>query len=141
MWEWLELVWYVMSSSAVALGWFGDEKPPPPLEEPTPWRCGADRSVIDRFGVSSSGMWDLVTRDKKHILFFERKDGYTLHYDIDDKNDVPRVSFRTRLVPPREVEEEMTLHAKSQQQLWDLRIHEKAMYTYLLRHSDYLERV
>jgi len=131
--------------SGIMLGWIslGDEnqKPLPPLTESTPWRYGADHLLIDRFGVSPDGMWDIVTQNKKHIIFFEGKDGYTLHWDISNTRDVPCVTFKTRLVPPRKVEFEMTLHAKNNQQLFDLRIPEKAMHQYVLRSYDKLEHV
>lgn len=71
-------------------------------------------------------------------MFFEI-DSYQISWDISENNDVPRITQRSRLVPPRKSETEITIHAKSHAQVWDLRIPEKEMYEYLL--SQKLETV
>lgn len=127
-----------LALSGIALGWisFGDEKPLSPLTEPTPWKHGAEKSPIVKWAVSPDGiMYDLVTEDKKHVLFFNYSFSgmNTLMWDIGDHIDVPRVSFSTRLIPPRNVEYKMIIHAKTRQQFEALRVPEKELYQYMLQ--------
>lgn len=141
MFEWLDMIWLV-AGSGILFGWitFGDKEILPSLIEPTSWRYGAEKSPISNFAVSKSPnrMWDVVTEDGKHIVFFE-SDDYKITWDISENNDVPRITQRSRLVPPRKLETEVTMSQKSHVQFWDLRIPEKEMYGYLL--SQKLETV
>lgn len=55
MFEWLDTSGLV-AGSGILFGWnvFGDEKIPPSLTEPTPWRYGTEKSPISKFAVSKS---------------------------------------------------------------------------------------
>ena len=125
-------------ANGIVLGWpfIGNEKPLPALTEPTPWEQRAEKTPIAKFAVSQGGveMWSIVTEDKRQALFFNKPNGgSTLLWDIRQEYDVPRMTLRTRLVPPRNAETEMTIHAKTSQQFWGLQIPEKEMYRYLLK--------
>lgn len=130
-----------LALSGIVLGWifFDNEKPLPPLTEPTPWKHGAEKSPIAKWAVSSDGiMYNIITEDKKHIVFFDKSDGKNknmLILDVGDNNDIPRISFSVRIAPPRYVETEMTIHARTRKQFDDLKVPEKEMYRYLLEKS------
>ena len=132
-----------LAGVGMALGWvtFGDEKPPPVLTEATPWKESAIKVPISMFSVSESGMWEIVTSNSMDILFFENSDSRSLNWDIGEENDIPRVSYKTRLVPPRKSETEMTIHARSREQLEELRNSPRAVNRHVLSNFDALEHI